>query len=62
MGADDTTEYRLRALNTSLAEQERRITRLEEFTLMAKGALAIIGFIVGSGFGTAVILFALGVI
>ena len=46
----------------TLADHETRITENERFRLRMEGAIAVIGFAIGGGFVTTLILYGIGII
>ncbi|UBF23165.1 hypothetical protein M1M34_gp014 [Haloarcula tailed virus 2] len=60
--ADYVTVYEGDAMKEVIDDHEERISTNEQFRLMAKGALIVISFILGSGFGLTIIAYMLGLI
>lgn len=67
MSADNSNSevpvsYRTVQIERTLEDHEGRISRNEQFRLMAQGALAVVSFGLGSGFVLAIVLYILGLL
>jgi len=59
---DGVEAFRLEQTDGVLSDHEERITQNERFRLRMQGAMGIIGFSLGGGAVTTLILFAIGIV
>jgi len=60
--SDEVDAFRLEQTDGVLSDHEERITQNERFRLRMQGAMGIIGFSLGGGAVTTLILFAIGIV
>lgn len=60
--SDVEMKIRQESAEETLADHEARITENERFRLRMQGAIAVIGFALGGGVVTTVLLYGLGVV
>ena len=60
--SDEVAEFRYEQTDGVLSDHEERITQNERFRLRMQGAMGIIGFSLGGGAVTTLILFAVGIV
>lgn len=59
---NEVAEFRYDQTDSVLSDHEERITQNERFRLRMQGAMGIIGFSLGGGAVTTLILFVIGVV